>query len=297
MCGRSDSVDLRAGAGRSGECRHVAGTVNATDQIVLCVRDVNHAVGCDDYVRRMMKTRLVAASIGESRLARGSGDRCDDSSRRDAPDGVVLAVGNNDVPALVDVHSVRLVESRGASGSVFRAFAPVAGQSHDVSMRRDSPDDMVIAVGQEDDAIRIDGRRIRTVKADTASSAITKTHLTGQTGQRRDIALRCDFSDDVISIVRYVNVSLTIDAESGRFVETRRRSAAVAVADAARSACEVDKGVPFGGRGSECESQRDDGGRNNTRRGLHWGRYCYHVQSRSATLWCDFSLTGDRKSA
>src|SRR5438477_4824313 len=158
MCSRGSSVDVRAGAGRSGERRHVAGTVDATDQIVLFVGDVNRAVSRDGHVGGMMKTSLAAASIGESRLARASGDRGDDSGRRDATDGVVLAVGNNDVPVLVDVHAVRLVESRGTSDSVLRAFAPVAGESHDVSVRRDPSDDVVIAVGEEDVAIRIDGR-------------------------------------------------------------------------------------------------------------------------------------------
>src|SRR5207245_290519 len=122
---------------------------------------------------------------------------------------------------------------------------------HDLSTRGDPPDDVVVAVGEEDVAIRIHRRRIGTVKPSAASPPVTKTHLTRQTGERRDIALRRDLSNHVVAVVRDVDVSLSIDTQPGRFVETRFRPSAVSVTDAARSAGEVREGGSIGGGGIE----------------------------------------------
>jgi hypothetical protein len=72
----------------------------------------------------------------------------------------------------------------------------------------------------------------------------------------------------MVSIVREVDVSLSIDAQPRRFVETRAGTAAVTVTDAARSAREVSERISIGGDGREWESERKNGCRN-SRSGSH----------------------------
>src|SRR5207237_4286497 len=102
---------------------------------------------------------------------------------------------------------------------------------------------------------------------------------------------RGDSSDHVVSVVGDVDISLSIYPEARRFVEARRRSCSVAVADAARSPREVSERVAISRREREWDSQRDNGRRNNQYRehtGSHGGWVLLSRSARGGNVARDF---------
>ena len=123
--------------------------------------DVIRGVGYEDGpIRRYANAngtgepRFTAQAVREAGGARGAGDRDDHPLGRQFADGVVTRIGDEDLPARVDVDARRLIEMGLPRWSVVAAGdSRLACDRRDVAVHVDSPDDVVAAVGDEDAAV------------------------------------------------------------------------------------------------------------------------------------------------
>ena len=98
-----------------------------------------------DAVRKG-EARQAAGAVGGAEFGRRAGERRGDAGGRDDADGLVVAVGDEDVARRVDGDVVRMNEVRGE-----------AGQCRHRAVGADLADHVVVGVGDVDRAVGGDG--------------------------------------------------------------------------------------------------------------------------------------------
>ena len=207
----------------AGQCAHHPAGCYFADGVVVLVRDIDVPAAVHCHAARKTELGCTACAIAAAKAAWLTRKRRDHPGRCHLADGLIVSVGDIDIPAAIYRHAGRSVELRGTACSIVasRAAGCQARQRGHHPTGCHLADRIVVLICDIDVPTAVHRHPGRKVESGILANAIAAAAGERLARQGSDHPGGCHLADGMVACVRDIHVPATVHRHPGWLVKPR----------------------------------------------------------------------------